>query len=173
MRLQVPAVDVGIAKDYAALMTAFSSALPMKLWRNALLLVLAHVLAFAAFGAQAGGLTAKEEKEILGVVQAQLKAFAADDAKKAFSFASPTIQKAVGNADNFMSMVRSNYEVVYRPASSTFLKPVGYRNEAYVQVQLTDKDGDAWIATYTLERLKNRKWVITGCDVNQAVGTMV
>jgi hypothetical protein len=154
-------------------MAAFFSTSHTLLWQRALKLALAPLLALSAFSAQAAGLTPKEEKEIVAVVQAQLNAFAADDAKKAFSFASPTIRKAMGNADNFMAMVRSEYQVVYRPASTAFLKPIGHANEAYVRVQLTDKDGDAWIATYTLERLKNRKWVITGCEVDQAVGTMV
>jgi hypothetical protein len=154
-------------------MTAFSFTDPNRLWRQTLLLVLGPLLAWNALAAQPGALSPKEEKDIIAVVQAQLKAFAADDAKKAFSFASPTIKKAVGNADNFMAMVRSQYQVVYRPASTAFLKPMGYRNDAYMRVQLTDKDGDAWIATYTLERLKNQKWVITGCEVDQAVGTMV
>lgn len=143
------------------------------LWRHALKWALGSVLALGMLGAQAGGLTPREEKDIIAVVQAQLNAFAADDAKKAFSFASPEIRKALRNADNFMAMVRSEYQVVYRPASTAFLKPMGYRNEAYVRVQLIDKDGDAWIATYTLQRLKNRKWVITGCDLDEAVGTMV
>lgn len=150
-----------------------SSAPHAALWRQARQLLLAPLIAVLAFSAQAGGLSPKEEKDIIAVVQAQLNAFAANDAKKAFSFASPTIRKALGNADNFMAMVRSEYQVVYRPASTSFLKPIGHANEAYVRVQLTDKDGDAWIATYTLERLKNRKWVITGCEVDQAVGTMV
>ena len=107
------------------------------------------------------------------MVQAQLKAFAADDAKKAFSFASPKLRQMLGTPDNFMSMVRSRYEVVYRPSSTTFFKPSGSGNEAFLKLQLTDADSTIWIATYSLQRLKNRAWVITGCQLDQAVGTMV
>jgi len=57
-------------------------------------------------------------------VQSQLAAFAADDAKLAFSFAAPGIQKLFKTPDNFMTMVQQAYPVVYRPAN--FLSPFNY-----------------------------------------------
>ena len=70
-------------------------------------------------------------------------------------------------------MVRSQYEVVYRPASTSFMQPVGEGGEAMLKVQMTDEDGDDWIATYTLERQKDKAWRITGCAVREATGTRV
>jgi hypothetical protein len=70
-------------------------------------------------------------------------------------------------------MVRTQYEIVYRPSSTTFMHPSGEAGEAVLKVQLTDEDGGVWIATYTLQRQKNKSWKITGCAVAEATGTMV
>jgi hypothetical protein len=49
-------------------------------------------------------------------VQAQLVAFAADDAEQAFAYATLTIQNMFQTPTNFLGMVRQAYPVVYRPA---------------------------------------------------------
>ncbi len=123
--------------------------------------------------AYAGGLTPQDEKQILAVVRSQLDAFAQDDAAKAFSYAAPNIQRMMGTPQHFMEMVRNQYEVVYRPASATFLKPTGVANEAVLKVQLTDGGGDPWIAIYTLQKQKSKLWRITGCSVTPASNLMV
>jgi hypothetical protein len=53
------------------------------------------------------------------------------------------------------------------------MHPSGEAGEAVLKVQLTDEDGGVWIATYTLQRQKNKSWKITGCAVAEATGTMV
>ena len=65
-----------------------------------------------------------------------------------------------------MAMVRSGYPVVYRHASVNFLGAQRLADGTVVQrVHMTDTRGDAWIATYTLQREKDKVWRITGCDV--------
>ncbi len=119
--------------------------------------------------AQAAGLSPTEETDIRAVVQAQMNALAADDADSAFSFAAPNIRKMMGNAQNFLAMVRSGYAVVHRPASVMFLKAhrlEGQTNEGgeVVQaVQMTDTKGDAWLAIYRLQRQDDQTWRISGC----------
>jgi hypothetical protein len=130
-------------------------------------------LLLASAGAHAQALTATDEQQIIATVQAQLDAFAQDDAEKAFSFAAPNIRKLMGNADHFLAVVRGQYQVVYRPASVAFIKPQGQRDSAVLRVQMTDSDGDAWIATYALQRQPNASWGITGCIVNPAGAGMV
>lgn len=107
------------------------------------------------------------------VVQAQLDAFAADDAERAFSFAAPGIRQMFGTAQNFLAMVRSTYAVVHRPASVVFLKPGRQQAEAVQTVQMTDAQGEAWLATYTLQRQGDKSWRISGCIVvpNQGKAT--
>ena len=123
--------------------------------------------------AHAGDLRANDEKSIRAVVEGQLAAFAKDDANKAFSFAAPNVRKALGSAANFMSMVRSDYPVVYRPASVAFLKAEGTDGDVIQPVQLVDTSGNAWLATYSLQKQKDKSWLITGCAVVAYKGRMV
>ena len=135
--------------------------------------VAALSLLLASLGAQAQALSATDAQRIIATVQGQLDAFAQDDAEKAFSFAAPNIRSLMVNADNFLAVVRNQYRVVYRPASVVFIKPQGQRNNAVLRVQMTDSDGDPWLATYSLERQSNTTWRITGCVLNQAADSMV
>lgn len=136
---------------------------------------LVMVLAFQATSlpAHAGNLQAADEKSIRAVVEGQLAAFAKDDADKAFSFAAPNVRKSLGSAANFMNMVRSDYPVVYRPASVAFLKVEGKDSDVIQRVQMVDASGAAWLAVYSLERQKDKSWLITGCTVVEYKGRMV
>jgi hypothetical protein len=107
------------------------------------------------------------------VVQAQLDAFAADDASRAFSFASPGIRKTFDGPDHFMAMVKTHYPVVHRPASVTFLKAIWIEGTLTQGVQLTDASGAVWIAVYQLEQQRDRSWRIAGCEVFPSQGRMV
>ena len=127
----------------------------------------------AAIAAHADNLNPADEKSIRATVEGQLAAFAKDDATKAFSFAAPNVRKAVGSAASFMSMVRSDYPVVYRPSSVAFLKPEGKDGDAVQRVQMVDANGDAWLAVYSLQRQKDKSWRITGCAVVENKGRMV
>ena len=135
------------------------------------------VLGFVLLGAgspqayaQPPGLSATDAAQVRTVVQSQLAAFAKDDANKAFSYAAPNIRKTFGSAATFLDMVRRSYPVVYRPASSAFLTPEGAGNQAMQRVQMQDAAGNAYLATYTLERQKNKAWRITGCQVTANKG---
>jgi hypothetical protein len=125
-----------------------------------------------AITASAAPLTAADEKNVRAVVQAQLAAFAKDDAVTAFSFAAPNVRKAVGTAEAFMAMVRRDYPVVYRPSSLAFLKPEGKDGQVIQRVQMADAQGVSWLAVYSLERQGNKAWRITGCAVVEHKGRM-
>jgi hypothetical protein len=122
--------------------------------------------------AHADSLSPADEKSVRAVIDGQLAALAKDDAKKAFSYAAPYIREAVGSAAGFLTMVRRDYPVVYRPASVAFLKPEGKDDEVVQRVQMLDASGNSWLATYSLQRQKNRSWRITGCAVVQNKGRM-
>ena len=107
--------------------------------------------------------SANDAREVQLVVRAQLDAFAADDADRAFGYAAASIQQMFGTPEQFIRMVRSAYPVVYRPASVTFLRP---RPDARVVVQpvhMTDGNGGSWLAVYRLERQQDKSWRIAGC----------
>lgn len=130
---------------------------------------LALGLTFTATGSAAApraDLTQAEEAEVRAVVQAQLDAFAKDDADAAFSYAAPMIRQMMGTPQNFLAMVRSGYAVVHRPASVMFLKArwlEGDTGEVVQAVQMTDAKGAAWLAIYRMQRQDDKTWRIGGC----------
>jgi hypothetical protein len=131
------------------------------------------MLIAALFGgaAQAAPATAADTRAAQAVIQAQLNAFAADDAKLAFSFAAPTIRAQFGTADNFLLMVRQGYPMVYRPANVSFFKPEMVSGTLIQKVQFADLDGAEWVATYHLQRQKNKAWRISACVVEPRSGS--
>ena len=107
-------------------------------------------------------------RDVRQVVEAQLKAFAQDDAGRAYSYASPEIQAQFGDANSFMAMVRSGYPMVMRPAAVSFFLPqVEERTPESVKqlVRLRDHAGRLWIAAYLLQRQAGAGWRISGCVV--------
>ena len=122
--------------------------------------------------AQSAAVSGDEAKAMRAVVEAQLAAFAADDAKRAFSYAAPSIREMFGTPDRFMAMVRAGYPVVYRPASVIFLVPLRSQGQLFQGVQMTDTGGSLWLATYRLERQPDGNWRISGCDVQPSSGKM-
>jgi hypothetical protein len=122
--------------------------------------------------ASAEPVAADEAKAVRAVVEAQLAAFAADDAKRAFSYAAPSIRAMFQTPDRFMEMVHRGYPVVYRAASVLFLDPERIQGELIQGVRLTDAEGNLWLATYRLERQPDRSWRISGCDVQPSSGKM-
>ena len=118
--------------------------------------------------ALAQGLTSANAKAIRTVIEAQLDAFAHDDADKAFSYAAPPIRSMFGSAANFMRMVKAGYPVVYRPVSVTFLKPEVIDGEIMQAVQMTDDAGQVWVAHYRMLRQKAKPWLINGCQLERS-----
>ena len=112
-----------------------------------------------------------DAKAAQAVIQAQLNAFAADDAKRAFSYAAPSIRTQFGTADNFLLMVRQGYPMVYRPANVSFAKPEMISGKLVQTVQFSDLDGAEWVATYHLERQRNKAWRISACVVEPRSGS--
>lgn len=137
--------------------------------------LLAMAVALTLFGSpalRAEPVTAADTKSVKNVVEAQLAAFAADDAKRAFSYAAPSIREMFGSADRFMAMVRGGYPVVYRPQAVTFLNPEWVQGQLVQGVHLTDAGGALWLAVYRLERQADKTWRISGCEVQPSAGRM-
>ena len=133
------------------------------------------IVSFALLGvakAHAETVAAEDAKAVRAVVEAQLAAFAADDARRAFSYAAPSIREMFKTPDRFMEMVRRGYPVVYRAASVVFFNPQRIQGLLIQGVQLTDADGSLWLATYRLERQPDKSWRINGCDVQPSSGKM-
>lgn len=136
--------------------------------------LMALLLLATTFGCAAASFGTDDAAQVRAAVQGQLDALAADDAVRAFSYAAPNVRGRVGTAARFMAMVRNGYPVVYRHASVDFLGTQRLADGTAVQrVQMIDTRGDAWIATYTLQRQKDKFWRITGCDVQAGRGGLI
>ena len=132
------------------------------LWSVSLLGLLAPAAAGAA------PLAEPDARAVRQVVEAQLDAFAADDAERAFSYASASIRAQFGDAATFMAVVLSGYPMVVRPASVSFFQARvadGAAGTVSQTVQLRDREGRLWMATYSLERQAGAGWRINGCVV--------
>jgi Domain of unknown function (DUF4864) len=128
-----------------------------------LTLSLAGLLVPAA--ASAAVLAESDARAVRAVIEAQLDAFAADDAERAYSYASATIRSQFGDATTFMDMVRSGYPMVVRPATVTFFQPSVEDGTVLQRVQLRDRAGRLWQATYQLLQQAAVGWRINGCVV--------
>ncbi len=137
--------------------------------RRRVLLSLAALLASAAAGA--APLTEGETRAVRAVIQAQLDAFAANDAERAYGYASPTIRSQFSDAATFMAMVRSGYPMVIQPASVAFFQPLLVDGAVLQKVQLRDRSGRLWLATYQLEQQAGADWRINGCVVTPDAGS--
>ena len=129
-------------------------------------------LCSAMGSARAGGVPAADAKQVRAVIQAQLDAFAGDDAVKAFSYATPALRAHFGSAENFIGMVRAGYPVVVRPASVAFLKPEFIDGVLVQAVQMSDASGAVWLAVYQMQRQRDKSWRIAGCDVVRGTSQM-
>lgn len=112
-----------------------------------------------------GAVTEAEARQVRAVIQAQLNAFGADDAERAFAQASPALRQQFGQAERFVAMVRQHYPVVYRPAAVRFLKAARVDGELTQGVLFTDAKGLSWLAAYRMERQPDGGWRIAGCDL--------
>jgi Domain of unknown function (DUF4864) len=111
-------------------------------------------------------LPGRDARAVRAVIEAQLAAFAADDAERAYSYASTAIRTQFADAATFMAMVRSGYPMVVRPESVTFFQPRSADGVVVLQtLQLRDRAGRLWRATYQLARQAGDGWRINGCEV--------
>jgi hypothetical protein len=100
---------------------------------------------------------------IRSVIERQLQAFKNDDASGAFCFASPEIQAQFGTPENFMQMVTSNYQAVYRPRSVLFENMTTIQGSWTQPVLLLDPEGIPVRALYLMQKQPDGTWRINGC----------
>ncbi|MEW5704428.1 MAG: DUF4864 domain-containing protein [Pseudomonadota bacterium] len=116
-----------------------------------------------------GPLTA-EESAINTVIQAQLDAFRRHDAKAAFSYAAPGIQAKFRTAENFISMVATQYLPLYSPKRVEFLGLSQERGGVLQRLKVLGPDDREYVAYYPMERQPDGSWRIGGCFIEPAAG---
>jgi uncharacterized protein DUF4864 len=135
-------------------------------------LLLALALAAGSAVAAEPPLTAQDFAEMRVVIHRQLDAFRRQDAKSAFSLASPAVQQAFGTPERFLDAVRASYQPMVRPASVTFLEPVLFGGDAVQPLRLIEQSGAVWLAYYAMQRQKDGSWRANGCHLVPPVKTV-
>lgn len=121
------------------------------------------LLAASAQGAE--HLAAPEAAAIHKVIREQIDAFGRDDARGAFGYASPEIQRVFGTPEAFLRMVRDQYRPVYHAGEVTF-GPLRRVDGRRVQtVRLVDESGRVWRALFTMRRQAKGAWKVAGCQL--------
>jgi uncharacterized protein DUF4864 len=138
---------------------------PMR--RAFIALLTALPFALAPLPASAQSISAADARAVREVIEAQLDAFRQDDGPRAFSYAAPGIRETFATPENFMTMVRTQYAVVYRPRSVSFDAPMMAGDQLVQPVRMTDAEGHAWIALYPMEKQPDGTWRINGCQLGR------
>ena len=95
----------------------------------------------APMAAGAAGFAESDARAVRGVIEARLEAFAADDAERAFSYASTAIRTQFGDAATFMAMARATDAMAVRPAAISFFEPRLTDAAVWQTVQMRDRAG--------------------------------
>jgi hypothetical protein len=128
------------------------------------------ILLFIGAPSWAAEISKEDADAIRAVITEQLDAFAKDDGPRAFSLATVGIQATFGTAEAFMEMVRTQYQVVYRPKSVQFQAPEMIEGQVVQPVRMTDAAGGAWLAIYPMLREAGRGWRTNGCLLHRLPG---
>jgi len=128
--------------------------------------LIAAAICLCGISAQAQSVNPDDARAVRAVIEAQLEAFKRDDAKGAFSYATPSIRSMFENPENFLRMVKAQYPMVYRPASFAFGEARMIDGQLTQTVVFTDTENQRWLALYPMQRLPDGKtWRIDGCIV--------
>lgn len=107
--------------------------------------------------------------DIEATIQNQFDAFLAEDAARAFTYASPMIQGIFGSSDNFGAMVRQGYPMVWDPANVRMLDLRRENGRLSQRVMVTDQGGRTHILDYRMLETADG-WQIDGVELLQQSG---
>lgn len=109
----------------------------------------------------------RADPDAQAVITAQIDAFLAQDVTRAYGYASPFIQQKFGSPEQFGTMVREGYPMVWRPSDVTFLEMREIAGRLWQGVRVLDAAGAAWIVDYEMIETPEG-WRINGVTVRPA-----
>jgi hypothetical protein len=125
----------------------------------------------AAFAAAPRPPQASDWKQIRLVVGAQLEAFRRDDARAAYSLASPEIRSVFRTPGEFMRMVRTGYRPLSRPQSVRFLHHFMVAGHPVQALQIVTEADQLIVVYYVMQRQRDGAWKVAGCALERAPAT--
>jgi hypothetical protein len=129
----------------------------------ALVLALGVLIPIRAPAAAEPDLGDRDRAAIRTTIESQLAAFKRDDGSAAFTYAAPSLKQKFRTPENFMNMVRTGYEPVYRPREVEFHEVVAVQGAPAQEVLVVDQDGVAYLAYYFMQQQPGGQWLISGC----------
>ncbi|AYD01161.1 DUF4864 domain-containing protein [Neorhizobium sp. NCHU2750] len=104
------------------------------------------------------------EAEAQAVIAGQIKALMADDADKAYSYASPDIRSLYPDKQAFLAMVQRSYRPVYRAGAYAFgrSKLIGGGEMVFQEVMISGRGGKDWTAIYEMRLMDDGSYKING-----------
>ncbi|GAW32983.1 hypothetical protein RA2_00018 [Roseovarius sp. A-2] len=96
------------------------------------------------------GAARADETALRAVISSQIEAFLSEDLERAFSHASPFIQRKFDTPEGFGRMVREGYPMVWRPSDVTFLEAEVIAGKLWQSVLLRGPAGKFWIVEYEM-----------------------
>ena len=112
------------------------------------------------------------EAGIAAVITQQFQDFQGDDFAAAFDHASPMIQGILGSAENFGTMVRNAYPMVWRPGEYRFLDLREEDGRLKQRVEVVDSKGEVFHLDYEMIQTADG-WKINGVSVVKTPGLAV
>ena len=110
---------------------------------------------------------AAQQAEIEGTISSQIDAFRADDFDRAFTYASPLLQRLFQTPQNFERMVTQGYPMVWRPAQVDYLELQEYAGDWWQKVQIIDEKGARHLLLYRMQQT-DAGWRIAGVQILEA-----
>lgn len=107
------------------------------------------------------------------VVQLQLEALANDDAASAFELATPEKRMLIGSPDNFLKLIKEEYNPIYRYQRVIFSRPEVVDGEAVQMVRVTDGYSRVWVAIFWMQQGEDSSWRIDGCQLIETTSVSV
>ncbi len=96
---------------------------------------------------------AGDKEDIQAMISRQLEEFQLSDFAEVFSYASPSIQSIFGGPDNFESIVKRGYPMVWKSGKVTFLSVDPYYYGMTKNIQIFDLNKKARYLRYYMAKL--------------------
>ncbi len=107
------------------------------------------------------------------VVQSQLEALSNDDAVSAFELATPEKRMLIGSPDNFLRLIKEEYNPIYRYQRVIFSRPEVIDGDAIQVVRVTDGYSRVWLAVFWMQQGEDSVWRIDGCQLLQTTSVSI
>lgn len=107
------------------------------------------------------------------VVQTQLEALSNDDAVSAFELATPEKRMLIGSPDNFLRLIKEEYNPIYRYQRVIFSRPEVINGDAIQIVRVTDGNSRVWLAIFWMQQGDDSAWRIDGCQLLETTSVSI